>query len=531
MLNIFLASFKVSFVEGTNIFIYFLMRLPFIGKKIPERLYKETKVKMWLGLVKCIVSVLFEFFSKALYLIIFVIIPTTILINVRGIEANKEELFFHIYFILSYLAGSLMNSVLLNCGKKTYNMITLMRVDPKKYYFGQFIYKIISQSIYLSPLMLMNIGLKKTVIVLLTLCIFRIFGEALVLFSFDKHKIILGRAIVWPIITMLVAPILAYLLSYFNVILNPSIILNPISICIIIGLGFLTVYYLLNSKSYNAFAKSLVSKESMFNSGEKMKGLAVSDVAIDKKNIDMNQVDNEKMNKKSGYDYLNSIFFYRHKRIVIKAIRNRVAIIGAATVIAVILLLIFPNYKVVLADNIIKKSSYLVFLMYTISTTQRICKAMFFNCDISLLRYGYYKKPKDILENFKVRSKKVVLYNLIPSVAICLGLAVVMSVCGRTYDIVKLVPTFLAVIGLSCFFSIYHLFMYYITQPYTKDLTVKSPLFHISNFIIYMISYQSLFIEGTPSYFALVVIVVTIVFIPIALFTIYKVAHKTFKIK
>ncbi|MBU3088777.1 hypothetical protein KPL42_09770 [Clostridium gasigenes] len=531
MLNIFLTSFKVSFVEGANSFIYLLSKLPLIGKKIPESLYKETKVKMVLGLIKYILSLFSEFFRKGLYLAVFVGIPTVALTKGRGIEVDTERLYIHIYFILSFMAGSLLNSMLLKVDKDAYNMITLMRVDPKKYYLGQIIYKIISQSIFLSPLMLINIGFKKTLIVLLTLGAFRILGETVVLFIFSKYKVVLGRNKVLPIVLILVAPIFAYLLPFFNIILGEFIILNPISICIIIVLGFLAASYLWNSKSYTALSKRLISKGAIFNDGENLKGVVFADVAINEKSIDIKTLNSKKLNKKSGYDYLNSIFFNRHKKIVINAIRNRVVIIGVATVASVILLLIFPNYKEKVAVNIIKASGYLVFVMYMISTTQRICKAMFFNCDISLLRYGYYKDPKAILDNFRVRLKRVVLYNLIPSVTICLGLTIIIIFCGKAYSIIELLPIFLAILGLSGFFSIYHLFMYYIVQPYTKDLTIKSPLFHISNFIVYMVSYQALQIKVATSYFTLVVIVITMLFIPIALFTIYKMAPKTFKLK
>ena len=49
----------------------------------------------------------------------------------------------------------------------------------------------------------------------------------------------------------------------------------------------------------------------------------------------------------------------------------------------------------------------MVFVMYLESTGARICKAMFFNCDISLLKYGYYREADVILKNFKIRLKKL----------------------------------------------------------------------------------------------------------------------------
>ncbi len=51
-------------------------------------------------------------------------------------------------------------------------------------------------------------------------------------------------------------------------------------------------------------------------------------------------------------------------------------------------------------DNII---TILVFIMYCITSGRNITKALFYNCDYSLLKYGYYRKPEAILKNFRIR--------------------------------------------------------------------------------------------------------------------------------
>jgi hypothetical protein len=42
MVSTFVNSFKFSFTQNANISIYFLNRIPLVGKKIPERLYRQT---------------------------------------------------------------------------------------------------------------------------------------------------------------------------------------------------------------------------------------------------------------------------------------------------------------------------------------------------------------------------------------------------------------------------------------------------------------------------------------------------------
>jgi len=159
------------------------------------------------------------------------------------------------------------------------------------------------------------------------------------------------------------------------------------------------------------------------------------------------------------------------------------------------------------------------------------CKAMFYNCDSSLLRYSYYREDKVILANFTTRLKKTVLLNIIPAIALSLAIAGVLVASGSSSELFSMLPLFLCILFLSCFFSIHHLFMYYVLQPYTAELTVKSPLFRFINVVIYTLSYICLQIKTTSYYFTLVVHVITITYMAIALILIYKVAPRTFKLR
>lgn len=49
---------------------------------------------------------------------------------------------------------------------------------------------------------------------------------------------------------------------------------------------------------------------------------------------------------------------------------------------------------------------------------------MFYNCDMSLLHYGFYRQPKVILKNFRFRLLRVGLYDFL------IGLALSAAVAG-----------------------------------------------------------------------------------------------------
>lgn len=68
-------------------------------------------------------------------------------------------------------------------------------------------------------------------------------------------------------------------------------------------------------------------------------------------------------------------------------------------------------------------------------------------------------------------------------------------------------------------------------QPYTTELNMKNPYFGIVNGIVFWICYLSSKIKTPPTYFVVIVLTTTIVYIIIALFSVYRFAPKTFKVK
>ena len=256
-----------------------------------------------------------------------------------------------------------------------------------------------------------------------------------------------------------------------------------------------------------------------------MKSLQFADVQINDKKINAEELKNKLFEKKTGYEYLNSLFFHRHKRIVAKPMKWRLYIIALIFLLAAIALLYAPiseAHKEKLLGLLPNSTPIFVFGMYLMSTGERICKAMFCNCDVSLLRYGYYRDPKVILSNFTSRIKKVVTLNVIPALAICLALTGVFVICGGASRLMTMVPLFLCIICLAAFFSIHHLFMYYVIQPYTAELTIKSPAFSLVNVIMYMVCYSCSTINISSYYFTLGVLILTVVYMLVALAITYK---------
>ena len=534
MFNTFINSYKVSFAENANIFISFLKRVPIIGKKFPDSLYGRTDIKLKIGLISTVANIIFEFFRKGLYVAILALVPALLMKEYLNLQNSLQEIIIYIFIVLSFVFGSIVNSILLKLNKDVYNMIILMRANPKDYYLSEIMYKILSQIIFFLPVFLiLGFGLPKTILVLIELSMCRIIGEWIGLSAYKYKKININRDTLPSFLMFILSMMLAYGVPAIKVDLTfINIMFNPIFTSLLIIGAALCGYFLWNFKGYRSFSREIISKEVLFNNDEIIANMHFIDVKIDDKKMGGKLLNTEKFSKKDGYDYLNELFFYRHKKIVDNAIKLRLVLISIVFIIALLVIIFIEediNEKVV--GLILNSTTMTIFIMYMMSTTERICKAMFFNCDHSFLKHGYYRESNAILSNFKARLKRIVYINSIPALAIALALEIIVVICGDFHDVVKLIPTLICIVSLATFFSIYHLFMYYVLQPYTEELTVKSPLFKIANFVIYMIAYGSLQVETSSTIFTVAIIGITVIFIPIALIVINKVAPRTFRLK
>jgi hypothetical protein len=100
-------SFKVSFAEGANTFIYFLGRIPLIGKKIPVSLYGYTEAKIALGVIYELFRIIGSVFKKAVYLGLMILLPSYL---IAGVKLRPLPFFLHIFFFLSIVMGPLIHS-------------------------------------------------------------------------------------------------------------------------------------------------------------------------------------------------------------------------------------------------------------------------------------------------------------------------------------------------------------------------------------------------------------------------------------
>ena len=541
MINTIIQGRMLVFVQQVNVLLYYVRKLPFVGEKIPYRLYGETDIKKAIGAIPVVFSVIGAFVGTFLYFLLMIKLPANWIQGFwekEGIFVDQKAVMVYLFLIFSFLPGSFLVSNLTEGAKKDYVLLHVMRIPAVQYYRSKMVLKGVKDTIcFLVPLLWFGFGAESALFVV-SLFFTRYIGHAGILQHY-RHSEKKGKKVFWKSLgkTFLMFGIILAL-GYGVAAAVPRLFFDRyVTAEVVVFLSFTLVGMFCFSKvwkygGYTIFAKKMVSLKDFLEQDDAVKEARAADVQIQDKDISKEELRSRKYEEKEGYDYLNAIFFERHKRIVSRAVKSRIIIILAVGLIgAVALLFVGEQMKQKTFEAMTQMMPVMVFVMYLESTGGRICKAMFFNCDISLLKYGYYREADAILKNFKIRLRKLLMLDAVPAAIICGMILLWTLLCGEILAVWKAIPLMAGSLLLSAFFCLFHLFMYYITQPYTEEKTVKSPIFSVVNALVYFGCYLCLQIQTGSWLFTLGVLAVTIIFIPLSYFCVFRFAPKTFKIR
>lgn len=542
MINTIIQGRMLVFVQQVNVLLYYVRKLPFVGEKIPYRLYGETDIKKAIGAIPVVFSVIGAFVGTFLYFLLMIKLPANWIQGFwekEGIFVDQKAVMVYLFLIFSFLPGSFLVSNLMTEGaKKDYVLLHVMRIPAAQHYRSQMVLKGVKDTIcFLVPLLWFGFR-AESVLFVVSLFFTRYIGHAGILQHY-RHSETKGKKVFWKSLgrTFLVFGIILAL-GYGVAAAAPRLFLDRYvmaEVVVFLSLALVGMFCfpkVWNYGGYTIFAKKMVSRKDFLEQDDAVKEARAADVQIQDKDISKEELRSRKYEEKEGYDYLNAIFFERHKRIVSRAVKSRIIIILAVGLIgAVALLFVGEEMKQKTFEVMTQMMPVMVFVMYLESTGGRICKAMFFNCDISLLKYGYYREADTILKNFKIRLRKLLMLDAVPAAIICGMILLWTLLCGEILSVWKVIPLMAGSLLLSAFFCLFHLFMYYITQPYTEEKTVKSPIFSVVNALVYFGCYLCLQIQTGSWLFTLGVLAVTIIFIPLSYFCVFRFAPKTFKIR
>lgn len=525
---------------ATNLLIYYVQKLPLIGKLLNNSLYANLELKRAISIIARLISWLWGFILRFLYIGIMVYLPVTGLAGKEWTDDQRLGLFMHIFAIISFAVAPVSSASVLEPKREKYIAVKLMRLSPTRYMQTTLAYRYTTFLIYMLPAMLwfaalLGASILEAVILTLMVTLFRVLAEYGHLKLFERTGIVLIKktGIVWAVILIGYAGAYAPLLMDIAPPTGNYLLQWPI----VIGIAVAGIFAALRLARYSRYREAVDAAtkrdDPLLNIGRMVTDAQKKSVESKDGDYDLRaeQKDKlkDKLKHKRGYAYLNELFFQRHRSLISGPVTKRLSIIGAVGVGGVIAALLFRSRLQEMDFGLGMILPFLVLTMYFMSVGENVCRAMFYNCDLSLMRYSFYRGAA--FEHFRIRLAQIAKRNLTIAAAMGLSLTAVAFAAGAANPDAELLMFWLCVIALSIFFSVHHLFMYYIFQPYSTELNIKNPLYFVVNMGVSFASGLSIIWRGPAVPFTTVVVALTVLYLAAALALVRKHGPRTFRVK
>lgn len=529
--------FSVRISSAVNRLIYYIRKLPLVGRLVPESLYAKVSAKQVLAVVAWIITIVWGLLSKLLYIGLMLYLPATSIQagDFPGYSNPQLLLFSHIFLLLSFIAAGVSNCTVLEPKREKFISVKLMRIQPEDYMKATLGYKYLTSFIYYIPaLLLFVLLLEGTILQALSLAatvtLSRLLWEYIHLKLFEVSGLVLIKhnLIVWLTIGITFA--IAYSpLLFSQVPLLGNVLLSWVAPVVIVPLGVYAAIRLMKYHNYRAAVDAATKRDDpLLDMGRLIKESEQKSVQTSDREVDLAANRSGQGGNKEGYAYINALFFARHRSLILEPVRKRLAIIGGLGAAAA---LVFALNEEVIGLVITGPGffvSYLAFALYLLSIGERACRAFFYNCDLSLMRYSFYRAAAP--KHFRIRLLNLAKHNVLIA-AVFAAAFTVLSIIVAPWDLRETLLMWISTLALALFFTVHHVALYYLFQPYSTEMNVKNPFYHVLNMGVSMLCGASLFFSIPLQTFTIIIIGLTLLYLTASLVLVSKFGHRTFRVK
>ena len=429
--------YRIRSAIAGNQLIYWLTRIKLLNQVFTDRLYAAQEGKLVLSILVSGYRVVRALVGKFLYLAVIWLLP----LGAAGIDPYSKAGFgasVWIFFWLSFVAGTMLQPISVEPSQLKYTCVRQMGMNAADYQTSEILTSHLAAFAGFTPFLMIwggitGGGVLRGLLLSLALAGVRMVAEWFHLWLFARfHYVPSGKA-AYTIGMIVVCLALAYGPLPFGA--PPDLaqyLLYPATVTLLVAVGSVCSRAIFRYPHH--YELILATCQS-----EKIPGKAAAESA-QKKQFDQVKLKDSDLDTKDdfsrlhGWKYLQAIFFRRHRRMLLRPMYIVMALVAGVTVVGCVALLwIGRDEEVREVFGLVTQSLPLcVFLIYLMDNTvgERICKAMFYNCDLALLRYGWYRERDAILKNFFLRWRMLCGVNLLLSGAVCAMFVLLTLVAG-----------------------------------------------------------------------------------------------------
>lgn len=519
-------SFALKNTYRVNGILYAIRQIPFLKKIIPNTVYQIRGFKIFANVLSVIWEIVSAFLGKLLYFLI-MIVGAAVLYALPP-EA-EPQIFLHILVFLTIL-GAWMNTYIFNPTKDKYYAMILLGMNAREYTLINYFYAILKvlagfalcSFVFGLP---MGLGVLQCILIPLFAAGAKLTVAARELWEYEKNGTVNNEnklsKFAWIAIAVFLAA--AYGLPAIGVVVSKSVSVGVMIVAVVSGL--FSVHKILTFRHYRAMYKELLVGVTM-----QMDPSAQTKI-IQQQSFKTISGDTDITSNKRGFEYLNELFIKRHQKILWKSVKKITLVALGILAALLLLLMIRPEARETVNNMLMTYLPYFAFVMYLINRGTGFTRALFINCDHSLLTYSFYKQPKQILQLFQIRLREIIKINLLPAAVIGFGLAALLYASGGTDNPLNYAVLIVSILCMSVFFSVHYLTIYYLLQPYNAETQIKSGMYQVIMWLTYMVCYMMIQMKMPTLIFGVMTIVFCVLYCIVASILVFKFAPKTFRIR
>ena len=515
-------SFSLKNTYRVNSILFAIKQIPLIRKILPDALYGVRGLKIFANIISVIWEVISVFLGKFLYFI-------TMVCGIGILYKNvpEDQTFLHILLFLTVI-GAYMNTSLFNPTRDKYYAMIQLRMNAREYTLVNYGYMILKVIVGFLPFSLL-FGMQRGVPVWFCILIpFAVAGikaavAAYSLWDYERSGYVYNenkiRKHLWIFAAVLLA--LAYGLPAAGIVLPAAASMTVMGLFILAGI--ISARKIISFGHYREVNQELLGQVVSQMDAMKQAARTVSDRSI--------SADASITSKRSGFEYLNELFIKRHRKILWKSAVRLAGICLVLSCAAAVALTLVPGARKEINEMVMTWLPYFTFIMYAVNRGTGFTKALFMNCDHSLLTYSFYKQPRFILKLFRIRLREIMKINALPAVVVGAGLCAVLYASGGTENPLNYVVLFVSILCMSLFFSIHYLTIYYLLQPYNAGTEMKSGMYQVILSVTYLVCFFLMQVRLPILVFGIACIAFCVVYSVVACVLVYRFAPKTFRLR
>lgn len=522
--------------KSANSLLYYLRKIPLVGHKIPVNIFKSYGFKSFLFYFNIILSIPTRFFAKFFWLALHVGIAILFLNLFRGepqFTLEQEGMWTMGFVSWCYfigIANRFLGSFDPFISQPDREFMTHFGLSRTTYFYSRIFLEPVLTSIYYLPALVTFCLLSGQWIFLplgfLTPMALSFSGQALNRFLFQKGCRYKRNG--WSSAVIGISCIIPYFLAfYYRDSLSNQLFMGLavlLGILILVSLWTLLQPYQLNSYIEFCMDQSAITDKKIAGivQGNEYtrQGLQMQEKLKLKKGKNLSHL--------SGMTYLNALLFDRYRSVLTKKLHFRLGCL-LAIVLFIEGIRWFSKDDIQISNtNYIEGLPFTFMVIYIASMGKAVAQMVFVNCDISMLHYPFYREAKTIIAGFHYRFLQTVKLNAVFSGSLLLALIIFTR---AQLPIKSYLLTALLLLSLTALFSLHDLFIYYILQPFTKDMEVVNPVYKFLSGALYWVAYLNIKLDLGSHLYILLISLAMIAYVSIGYWILLKKAPQTFRLK